>query len=111
MIEKIILDYLNEQLEDPVLMEKPSPPPDRYYLLEKVGSGLLDTVYQAGLVLKSNALSMYEAAQMNELGKAAMLAAISLPEVSKVDLNTDHNDTDMESKGYRYRALFDITHY
>lgn len=111
MIEKIILDYLTEQLEDPVLMEKPSPPPARYYLLQKVGSGLQDTICQAGLVLKSHAPTMFEAAQMNELGKAAMLAADALPEVSKVDLNTDHEDTDTASKGYRYRAMFDITHY
>ena len=111
LIEKIILDYLNEQLNDPVKMEKPSPLPDRYYLLVKVGSGLTDCIHQAGLVLLSYAPTLYEAAQMNELGKAAMFNATMLPEVSEVKLNTDHDNTDTGTKEHCYRAMFDITHY
>ena len=37
MIEKIVLDYLNQTLKVSVFMEKPAKPPEDYVLLEKTG--------------------------------------------------------------------------
>lgn len=111
MIETILLNYLNEQLDDPVKMEKPSPPPDRYYLLEKTGGGMENRIFSATFVIQSYAPTLYEAAEMNEAAKAAMLEADTLSAVSKTELNSDYNYTDTANKGYCYQAVFDIIHY
>ena len=38
MIEKILLDYLGQNLSVPVFMERPANPPSKYVLIEKTGS-------------------------------------------------------------------------
>ena len=47
MIEKIILDYLNYNLDVPVYMERPATPPDEYILLEKTGAQLENHIFTA----------------------------------------------------------------
>jgi len=54
---------------------------------------------------------MFEAAKLNEKIKNLMYDLISVDEVSKVSLNSDYNHTDLETKEYRYQAVFDIHHY
>lgn len=111
LIEKTILDYLNDNLDDPALMETPSPPPDRYYLIERVGGGEEDTIRTAMLAVQSCAPTLYETVQMHEAVKAAMMDADGLEEVSRVRLNTEYSDTDTETKHYGYAAVFEVTHY
>lgn len=114
MIEKIILDYLNEALDPPVWMEVPKgrTVPEEYVLLEKTGSGRRDHLNSATFAIQSYAGSMYTAAQLNEAVKAAMDSLpLHLDAVSRSSLNSDYNYTDTEKKQYRYQAVYDITHY
>ena len=111
MIEKTILDYLNRELTPPVYMERPESPPGKYVLVEKTGSGKRNHIYDATLAIQSYAPSMHEAAELNELVKAAMEGAVELNTICRVGLNSDYNFTDTAMKGYRYQAVFDITHY
>lgn len=111
MIEKIILDYLNDNLDDPALMEKPSPPQDRYYLVERVGGSEQDTIRTAMLAVTSCAPTLYKTVQMHEAVKAAMMDADTLAEISRVQLNTEYNDTNIATKHYGYAAVFEVTHY
>lgn len=111
MIEKTILDYLNNKLSEPCYMEEPDEE-DTFVLLEKTGSSLSNYVYSATFAIQSYATSLYEAAELNEKVKAAMLTiADELNTVSKCNLNGDYNYTDTTKKRYRYQAVFDITHY
>jgi len=111
MIEQTILDYLNDTLTEPCYMEEPEGV-DTFILLEKTGSSLSNYVYAATFAIQSYATSLYEAAELNEKVKAAMLAiADELNTVSKCSLNSDYNYTDTTKKRYRYQGVYDITHY
>lgn len=111
MIEKIILDYLNDNLEVNAYMEKPKSPEASYLLVEKTGGGENNHIFNATIVIQSIAETMYKAASLNEEVKGLMSGAVSLDEVVKVELNSDYNFTDTTTKQYRYQAVFDITHY
>ena len=111
MIEKVILDYLSEKLDFPIYMEEPKDPPSHYYLMEKTAGGQSDRLFYSTLAVQSYAPSMYEAAQLNDDVKSAMLNAYALPEVTRVRLNSDYNYTDTTTKRYRYQAVFNFIHY
>ena len=112
MIEKVLFDYLNTaNLSAIVYMEQPKEKPTAFYTLEKTGGSKYNHVYESNFIVQSNATSLVEAASMNEEIKAAMFNAITLDEVSRVELNGDYNYTDSASKTYRYQAVFVIKHY
>lgn len=108
MIEKIVLTYLLKALDVSVYMEHPEERPDTYVLIEKTGSRRVNYINHATFAIQSYALSMMEAAELNELVKAAMDELIVLPEISASSLNSDYNFTDTETKQYRYQAVYDL---
>lgn len=110
MIEKIVLDYLSNKLDVSVYMEVPKDI-DTFLLVEKTGSGQRDRIYEATIAVQSYAKTMYEAACLNQMVKDAMNDIIELNEICRVRLNSDYNYTDIESKHYRYQAVFDLIHY
>lgn len=111
MIEKIMLDYLNDALTPPVYMERPADPPDEYVIIQKTGSSKLNMICSATLAFQSYSKTLYGAATLNEAVKAAVEASVSLPEISSAKLNSDYNFTNTAMKQYRYQAVFNITHY
>ena len=111
MIEKIVLDHLNNVLDVPAYMEKPESPPERYVLIEKTGSGTDNQIHSSTLAVQSYAATLYQAAELNESIKAAMNRLIELDEITRAKLNSDYNFTDTTKKQYRYQAVFDLTHY
>ena len=111
MIEKTILDYLNQGLSVSAYMERPENPPDKYVIIEKTGSGKRNHICDATLAIQSYAPTLYEAAVLNESVKARMESAVSLDNICRVSLNSDYNFTDTAMMAYRYQAVFDITHY
>ena len=108
MIEKIILDYLNEKLDIDVYLERPEKAPTRYVLLEKTGGSRENYINSATVAIQSYAESMYEAASLNETVKKAMDEIIMLPSVLSSKLNSDYNFTDTARKEYRYQAVYDL---
>lgn len=111
MIEKIILDYLDQTLTVPVYMERPVNPPEKYVLIEKTGSSKRNQIFNATIAVQSYAPSLYEAAALNETVKAGMDNAVTLQDICRVSLNSDYNFTNTAMKQYRYQAVFNITHY
>ena len=111
MIEKIVLEYLQQNIAVPCGLEVPKTPPESFIVIEKTGSGRRDRIMRATLAIQSYAGSMVEAIELNENVKNAMFEIISLPEIGACELNSDYNFTDTASKRYRYQAVFDITHY
>lgn len=112
MIETVLLDYLNNaNLSAKVYMEQPKVKPEAFFILEKSGGGQTDHISESDFIVQSYGRTLYEAACMNEEIKAVMLRANTLNEVSAVELNSDYNYTNAESKSYRYQAIFVVTHY
>lgn len=110
MIELKIFDYLVGALTVPVYMEIPESPPDSFVVLEKTGSSRANFVETATLAIQSYGLSMYDAASLNELVKDAMTDMGKLIDFGKVELNSDYNFTNTQTKKYRYQAVYAVTY-
>lgn len=110
MIETIILNYLKLKMNVEVQMEDEKKHRE-YILIEKTGGREENHIKKAMIVIQSFADSLYRAAEINEEVKKAMKEIVELEDISKCDLNTDYNYTDVARKKYRYQAVFDITHY
>lgn len=111
MIEEMILNYLSETLDVPVLMEEAPATTETFVLLEKIGSAESNGISSATFAVQSYAKSLYEAAKLNHAVKGAMRDAVILDDVISCKLNSDYNYTDEETKRYRYQAVFDIRFY
>lgn len=112
MIEKNVLEYLDNALSVRCYSEVPrSSPHDKYIVVEKTGSRTENMIETATIAVQSYAKTMYEAAGLNEDVKTIMEAFEDLPGISKCELNSDYNFTDMTVKGYRYQAVFEIVEF
>lgn len=110
MIEKIIYDYIKENIEVPVYMEIPESYTLPMVVIEKTGSDLEDHVHGAIIAVQSYANTLFEAASLNEDVKEVMLNSIEIDKISKCALNSDYNYPDLERKLHRYQAVFDVTY-
>jgi hypothetical protein len=112
MIEVLLLNYLNNAgLSATVYTEQPKEKPSKFFLIEKTGGIVTEHITESTFAIQSLADSMFEAASMSEEVKTAMSNAIILPEISRVEINSDYNFTDTSTKKYRYQAVFVVTHY
>jgi len=110
MIEKRIIDYLGECLDVPVYGEQPEDKPDRYIIVEKTGGGGDRFIARCMMAVFCHAESLEEAAVLNTQMIGRMFEAISIPQISKVELNTESNFSDIARKAYEYYALFDLVY-
>lgn len=121
MIERTIYEYLLEQFQGAgvgvyMQIHDPDPVPtleesDPFIVIEKTGSSMENWVCESTVAVQSYAGTLYKAADLNRQVIAAMFGAIALDEITRVELNSDYNFTDPETKRPRYQAVFDITHY
>ena len=111
MIEKIVLDYLNEALEYPTYTQEQNKGEKNFYLIQKVGSSIDNKIDTSMIAVQSYAPSRIEAAEMNYAMIQAMDDIIQLDEIGKCKKNSDYDYTDTSKKRYRYQALFEIVHY
>ena len=111
MIEKIVLDYLNEKLSVSCYMETPENPPKSYVLIEKTSGGEGNMIKSATLAIQSYAETLAKAATLNEEVKEVLRDIAELDSISKAKLNSDYNFTDTSTKKYRYQAVFDFVYF
>lgn len=111
MIELIVRKYLVSKLDILVVLEYQKNLPKRYVLLEKTSGKRNNYLNSSTIAIQSYAESLLEAAKLNEKIKNIMYDLVAVDEVSRVDLNSDYNFTDAETKQYRYQAVFDINYY
>ncbi len=111
MIEVTVYNYLNNALSVPVYTELPKEKPQRFVVLDKIGSSKENHLSSSTIAFQSYAESKYQAAFLNEQVKEAIENMIVLDEVSKVELNSDYNFADTTTKEYRYQAVYEIYHY
>jgi len=110
MIAKTLLDYLDEALNVPVVMEAPEQTSD-YVLIDQTGSSRTNHIITTTFAIQSFGGSLYEAMLLNESVKAAMVGFAELDDITRVELDTDYNYSDTETKQYRWQAVYSITHY
>lgn len=108
MIEKIVLDYLADELDVPVYMEHPVENLDSFVVIEKTGSSKVNHVNNATIAVQSIAKSLEGASILNEEVKSAMEHIDALDAVGGCYLNSDYNFTNTQTKQYRYQAVFDV---
>lgn len=112
MIEKTILDFLNDILSVPVYTEIPKDYPSFFYVIEKTGGAQDDHIYNSTITIKSYGETLYQAASLSEdLIEVMLYELIELDQIISVSLNSNYNFTDTSEKRYRYQAVFDIYHY
>ena len=111
MIEQLIIEYLNSVMDVPVYGEVPKgdTEADTYVVIDKSGSQRDNRVDSAVIIAYSYAPSKFEAAELNEAVKEALLNIDTLDTISAVRLNSDGNATDTEMHNHRYQCVIVIT--
>ena len=91
MIEGFVRQYLDDNMEQPVSIGRPSPMPSSFYAIQKTDSEVRNMIPTATITVYSYAPTEFEAATMNQDVKAQM--------------------PDTEVKSPRYQAIFYVTYY
>ena len=110
MIAKTLLDYLDNNLDVPVVMEAPEQTTG-YVLIDQTGSSRTNHIITTTFAIQSYGDSLYDAMLLNEEVKTAMVGFANLDEITRVELDTDYNFTNTATKQYRWQAVYLITHY
>ena len=110
MIAKTLLDYLDNNLSVPVVMEAPEQTTG-YVLIDQTGSSRTNHIITTTFAIQSYGASLYDAMVLNEDVKDAMVGFAELDEITRVELETDYNYTNTATKQYRWQAVYLITHY
>ena len=113
MIEKILLDYLNDALSVSELAEAPEPKRDEpkrdYVLIERIGGDENDGIKHAAIAIQScSTVSLFRAIQINTEVISAMERMPEQTQVYSAHLTNNYNFTNTKTKTYRYQAVFDI---
>ncbi len=109
MIVKLI-EYLTDHLNVFVGMEAPEQTTG-YVLIDQTGSDTRNHITTTTIAIQSYGATLYDAMYLNESLKAVMNGFVALDEIASVQLNTDYNFTNTETKQYRWQAVYQITHY
>lgn len=109
MIEKIVLDFLNNK-KIKAFMEKPSNLKE-YVIIEKTGGKKSNHLCNSTIAIQSISTTLLKASKLNEKIKELMNDLTLYDNVIKIELNADYNFTDVDTKTYRYQAVFNITYY
>ena len=110
-IEEFLYTKLKNKLAVPIYTQEPEMKPDSYVLFEKTSGGERHTLKTSTIAFQSYGKSLHEAMTLNQSLKLKVLGLIANDEIVSIDLNSDYNFTDTETKRYRYQAVFDIKHY
>ncbi len=111
MIEKIIQSFLKKELNLPVFFEYPEKELDEFIVIEKTSSTNHNKLDSSTFAIQTYSKSLYEVAELNCMVKEKMKEIIVLDEIVSSKLNSDYNFTNVQSKKYRYQAVYDIRHY
>lgn len=110
-IEQLIVKHLNDALSVPAYGDVPHDHPVSYCTVERTGGGIDNRLRTAMITIDIYGSSMVAVQNLNEEVLAAMDRLVEHNMVASCRLNSNYNDTNTETKEYRYGALFDIVHY
>lgn len=112
MIEKAILDYLNEKLSVSAYMEVPEVEEALcFVVIEKTGGGCSNFVYSATVAVQSYAPTAAGAAFLNDEVIEKMKEIPNyITNIGRCELNSDYNFSSTGQKRRRYQAVFDLAY-
>lgn len=113
MIELSIFKYLNTALDVPCYMEMPERRTESsFVIIQKTNGSEKNHIKSATFALQSFAPSLYEAAELNEVVKAAMSRLTAETTVCKAELNSDYyfpiTGKQNTLNEYRYQAVYNL---
>ena len=114
MIEVKIFNRLKETFAEqniPLYMDRPENVPEKYVLMEKTGSTMINHIPTVTLAFQSYAKRLYDCIVLNELVKNAVSELINYNDITRIELNSDYNYTDTTTKTHRYQAVFVLYYY
>lgn len=111
MIEATLRQYLEDNLDVPVVMEHPKTPEKNFILLQLADAGRLNHIDMATFFVTVYSDSLYTAAETKEKVKDLLLDAIILPGISKATLGQDQSATDSANHLYQYNLTFNFYFY
>lgn len=114
MIELTVFEWLKKNLPGvKVCVEEPKGVKGKFVLVEKTGGTESIGLNSATFAVQAYSDTRYEAAELNEKVKEAMykMAESNGGVATKVELNSDYNFTDLNTKRYRFQSVYDITYY
>lgn len=110
IIEAVVIEFLKDKLDVPVVAETPNTEPDSYVRIERVGRKKQNFLITDSIAFQSYGTTMYNAAALDEKVQSLVFDLAKSTEVSGVHLASNYNATDISKKNYRYQCIFDITH-
>ena len=111
-VYKYLKDWLSINGQDTkVYTEYPSNPPASFFVVDLIGTSGSVFVYDTTVAIQAWSASKLGAATMMEQIKRAMVDIISQDRIIRCDLQSMYPFPDMDSKQYRYQAVFELKHY
>ena len=119
MIEEVVLEYLTQHMDVPVLMEFPEVPsesfpsmPERFIVLERLSGSDVDHIGHSSIAVQSYSLkSLYDAASLDDDMQTQLFGILESDHISAMRHTSTYNHTDPRTKRYRYQSVFEFTHY
>ncbi len=110
MIFAELIQFLNDNLDVNAYAESPEELTD-YVLVEQTGSSRNNHITTTTFAIQSYGTSLLDAMTLNGEVEMAMSDFAQLNRVARVELETDYNFTNTETKQYRWQAVYNVTHY
>lgn len=110
IIEAIVIKYLSDVLGVPVYAEEPADKTLPYVVIEQTGGNKRDWLVSASIALDSFADTKEKAMELNNRVIDAMDVFPLVTNVSRSQLNSTYNATDISAKRYCYTCTYDVTY-
>lgn len=111
MIEVTLKEYLEDNLDVPVLMEYPKKPEKKFILLQLADGGQVNHIDAATFFVTVYAESLYATADLKEKVKSLLFDAVCIPGITKATLGQEQADTDTANHVYQYNLTFNFYYY
>lgn len=111
MIDVTLREYLLEDLDVPVLFEKPKQKPTTYVLIKNIDSGYINHISAATYAFTAIAPSFYEAKVLSDRVKTALFNSISLPQITSAKLGGQNGSAVATESAYEYELIFNFYYY
>lgn len=111
MIEKKLIQYLQDSLNVPVFLEIPANTSGLFVVVERTGGSGSSRLFNSTIAIQSYGPKLSDAAELNQEVIQAMELFPEDDDITEVSLNSFYNFTNTNTKQRRYQAVFNITHY
>lgn len=108
MIEKIIIEYLNNMLDVPAYAEEPVNKEDSYCIIQTIDAGRKNFINKVTVIIRSYAPSLQKAEELYTKVKNAMYSIDTLNNISSGKLGGGGQAIDEATDRYAYDCIFNL---